>query len=201
MSTTKHKKRKALGTYHDVLTLPSKRFVRPDGMTVVSTINTREMVNEMASYPGFSDVLDASSLNVITRFDVKDLATPTLRRTAKQMRRIERAVAARVRGWVQANQFLELVRVAAKHGWNPDLSRIRGSGASQYVRAGGAIWKCWTLLMSSRDGRTFTIEAQGGVYEIMCAFLEYREMNKQQGVSRSLLLLSPGNWIAARWKP
>lgn len=168
----------------------SKRYAESGEYTRNSICE--EVVAHLAQYDSDDDAMKVIGVSYVRAWS-SNLSPKWLKLLAK-LRETRQARA-------QVAVFLDLLSVAARAGWEPDVEEIRGSGASQYFRAGGTVYKCWTLLMASRDHRTYTIEAQGDAYEIMRAFIDYREMNQKERVPRALMLLSPGNWIAARWKP
>jgi hypothetical protein len=113
-----------------------------------------------------------------------------------------------LKGRRQAAIFLDLLRVAANAGWNPDpwaLSFSLRGWTTEYVRADRKVFDQWTLLASPDGHRKYEVEAQGDAYNVMRAFVISRSeniVNEVVGLPvRTLMLVSPGNLVAAQWRP
>ncbi len=182
-----------------------------------STIRETSVLNPARPNKWFDPALCEEAIAGLAQYEtdaeaMKVIDAATIRSWFRQLH-ISKAARAKLyymretlKGQRQAAMFLDLLRVAANAGWNPDPRKlpVRGS-VTDYVRADRKVFDRWTLLVAPNDHRKFQVELQGEAYDVMRAFVIERDENKineHVGLpARHLLLVSPGNFVVGAWRP
>ncbi|RTL06351.1 hypothetical protein EKK58_05215 [Candidatus Dependentiae bacterium] len=172
----------------------SKRYAERGEFTRASICE--EVVAHLAQYDSDDDAMKVIGVSSVRTW--KSNLSPKWLKLLAKLRETRKA-------HVQVAIFLNLVGVAMAAGWSPDMTKIRGNGASEYVRADGKVFDRWTLLWKPQGRGPYQVVASGDAGSMITAFLHARTATKQEkergNPTRALMLVCPGNWIAAQWKP